>query len=53
VCSKHVEAWNKLIAKQKLCASSWLITEMHGQANVKKILKHSTSDGGIDIIFLF
>ena len=27
MCSKHVEAWNKLIVKQKLFASSWLITE--------------------------
>jgi len=27
-CSKHVEAWNKLIVKQKFCASSWLITEI-------------------------
>ena len=40
ICSKHVEAWNKLIVKQKICASSWLITEinntaMHGQQNVK------------------
>ena len=26
MCSKHVEAWNKLIVKQKVCASSWLIT---------------------------
>ena len=26
-CSKHVEAWNKLIVKQKFCASSWLITK--------------------------
>jgi len=25
--SKHVEAWNKLIVKQKCCASSWLITK--------------------------
>jgi len=33
--SKHVEAWNKLIVKQKFCASSWLITEVHGQQNVK------------------
>jgi len=24
----HVEAWNKLIVKQKFCASSWLITEI-------------------------
>ena len=37
MCSKHVEAWNKLIVKQKFCASSWLITEMHGQQNFKKI----------------
>jgi len=25
--SKHEEAWNKLIVKQKFCASNWLITE--------------------------
>ena len=29
--SKHVEAWNKLIVKQKLCASSWLNTEINTQ----------------------
>jgi len=28
MCSKHVEAWNKLIVKQKFCALSWLITEI-------------------------
>ena len=27
MCSKHVEAWNKFIVKQKFCVSSWLITE--------------------------
>ena len=27
MCSKHVEAWNNLIVKQKFYASSWLITE--------------------------
>ena len=27
MCSKLVEAWNKLIVKQNFCASSWLITE--------------------------
>ena len=37
ICSKHVEAWNKLI---KFSASSWLILrnkyiEMHGQQNIK------------------
>jgi len=26
MCSKNVEAWNKLIVKQKFCVSSWLIT---------------------------
>jgi len=40
-CSKHVEAWNKLIIK--FSASSWLILrnkyiEMHGQQNIKKSL---------------
>jgi len=29
MCSKHVEAWNKLVVKQKFCASSWLITEIN------------------------
>jgi hypothetical protein len=29
MCSKHVEEWNKLIVKQKFCASSWLITEIN------------------------
>jgi len=29
MCSKHVEAWNKLIVKQKFCSSSWLITEIN------------------------
>jgi len=29
MCSKHVEAWNKLIVKQTFCASSWLISEIN------------------------
>ena len=29
MCSKHVEAWNKFIVKQKFCAWSWLITEIN------------------------
>jgi len=29
MCSKHVEALNKLIVKQEFCASSWLITEIN------------------------
>ena len=28
ICSKHVDAWNKLVVKQKVCASNWLITEI-------------------------
>ena len=39
ICSKHVEAWNKLI--KEFSASSWLILinkyiEIHGQENIKK-----------------
>jgi len=29
MCSKHVEAWNKLNVKQTFCASGWLITEIN------------------------
>ena len=29
MCSKHVEAWNKLTVKQKFCASSYLISEIN------------------------
>ena len=29
MCSKHVEARNKLIVKQKYCASIWLITDIN------------------------
>ena len=29
MCSKHVQAWNKLIVKQKFCAWSWLITDIN------------------------
>ena len=41
MCSKHVEAWNKLIVKQNiLCiklVNYWdKYTEMHCQQNVKK-----------------
>jgi len=42
MCSKHVEAWNKFIVKQKnLCIKLvnylYKYTEMHGQQNVKKM----------------
>ena len=36
MCSKHVEAWNKLIVKQKFYASSWLITEIYWYARSAK-----------------
>ena len=29
MCSKHVEEWNKLIVKQKFCASIWFVTEIY------------------------
>jgi len=29
MCSKHVEAWNKLIVKQNFFVPSWLITEIN------------------------
>ena len=43
MCSKHVEAWNKLIIK--FSASSWLILinkyiEMYGQQNIKKLVQN-------------
>jgi hypothetical protein len=34
MCSKHVEASNKLIVKQKFCVSSWLITETNIQKKI-------------------
>ena len=41
MCSKHVEAWNKLIVKQNFCASTWLITETNTpRCTVKKTLKN-------------
>ena len=40
MCSKHVEAWNKLIVKHKFCASSWLIAEVNEVVLDKYI--HST-----------
>ena len=39
MCSKHVEAWNKLIVKQKFCTSSWLITEI----NIRRCTVSKTS----------
>ena len=41
-CSKHVEAWNKLIVKQKFCASIWLITEI----NILRCTVSRTSKNG-------
>ena len=44
MCSKHVEAWNKLIVKQKFCASSWLIIEINIlRCTVSKTSKNTTN----------
>jgi len=41
MCTKHVEAWNKLIVKQTFCASSWLITEINKlRCTVSKMSKN-------------
>ena len=41
-CSKHVEAWNKLIVKQILYVkldNYWdKYTEIHGQQNIKRVI---------------
>jgi len=42
MCSKHVETWNKLIVKQKFCASSWLITKI----NILRCTVSKTSKSG-------
>jgi len=47
ICSKHVEAWNKLIVKQKLCASSWLIAEI----NILRCTVSKTSKSVIICLF--
>ena len=62
MCSKHAEAWNKLIIK--FSASSWLILinkyiEMHGQQNIKTWLRvmesilygHKTKLGNLLLVF--
>jgi len=53
MCSKHVEAWNKLTVKQKFCASNWLITDINnivlfaddtGNLILKNVLKSQPKD---------
>ena len=44
VCSKHVEAWNKLIVKQNFCASSWLITEINVLSCLQKCVMYMNSN---------
>jgi len=46
MCSKHLEAWNNLIVKQKFCASSWLITEIN-------ILRCTVSKTSTNLFFSF
>ena len=40
MCSKNVEAWNKLIVKQNFCASSWLITKINMYSMFKNKLQN-------------
>ena len=49
LCSKHVEAWNKLIVKQKFCASIWLIAEI----NILRYTVSKTSKLGSVFLNLF
>jgi len=39
MCSKHVEALNKLIVKQNVCASSWLIPEINTSCSILPFFK--------------
>jgi len=42
MCSKHVEAWNKLTVKQKFCAWSWSVTEINNYSCVYNTLPSKT-----------
>jgi len=52
MCSKHVEEWNKLIVKQKFCASSWLITEIINSTLVPFYTMRHWGSWGVDPHFL-
>ena len=43
-CSKHVEAWNKLIVKQKFWPSSWLNTEINLRIGSRKSIQQSVAE---------
>ena len=49
MCSKHVEAWSKLIVKQKFCASIWVITEI----NILRCTVSKTSNNYILYVIYF
>ena len=50
MCLKHVEAWNKLIVKQKFCASSWLIIKINIlRCTVSKTSKHMNVTFLVDV----
>jgi len=48
-CSKHVEAWNKHIVKQKFYASSWLITEI----NILRCMVSKTSKYLVHVLWFW
>jgi len=51
MCSKHVEAWNKLTVKRNFCVPSWLITEINVLWSVIQMLRQiQTSDESTDLL---
>jgi len=59
MCSKYVVAWNELIVKQKLCASSWLNNEINiNEIKIKGSFRPTTvhegpESAGIFALFLY
>ena len=48
MCSKHIEAWNKLIVEQNFCASNRLITDTNIlRCTVSKTSKKRTGSNGV------
>jgi len=46
-CSKHVEEYNKLIIKRRICVWSWLITKIILRCTVSKTSKKKLSSLGL------
>jgi len=52
MCSKHVEAWNKFIVKQKFCASSWLISEINYKVCYKQKCEYEDRETQLNIRYI-